>query len=32
MKINAATSQVARARIPCPDLADPRIRAVISVI
>jgi hypothetical protein len=31
-QINAAASQEVRARIPLPDLADPRDRAVISVI
>jgi len=31
MQIKAAASQTARARIPFPDLADPRNRAVINV-
>jgi len=31
-QINVAASQEVRARIPLPDLADPRNRAVISLI
>jgi hypothetical protein len=31
-QINTAANQEVRARVPFPDLADPRNRAVISVI